>query len=138
MPLQGTSREALADYAETQMGCEARARAEAILAGMDRGDLRETVWAIQDMAEVMSGMSERSRGPGVAMGQMLAVNCAEEITFAAPPVAEDYIAASPYPGVLVQSVEDDRRAYAAGGFFAAPFERDGMLSPVESDIPALM
>lgn len=138
VPLKGTDPAALVAYADEFLGDEAAAAANAVVAGMDRQTVRETMWAIGDIAEVMMGIPERSRGIGVSYGALNVVNCAEDISLTPEQVAEDYLATSPYPGVQIQTLKDYRLLRAGCSFFPSPFEGTNFMSPVESDIPVLI
>ena len=137
IPLGGTNREALSQYVVNHVSPERSDTAAAFIAAMSRQEVRDTMWAIQDVAEVMSGYGERS-GVGIAMGQMFAVNCAEDIALVPEQVSINYRDASPYPGLIVQSVQTYSRYRTACQFFPAPFSAEEMMSPVVSDIPALI
>ena len=137
VPLGGIGKAELESYVAENLTGEAQATASAFLAEMTRQDVRATMWAIQDVAEVMSGAGERT-GTGIAMGTMFAINCPEDITFVPEQVAEDFLAASPYPGLIVQSVETYGHYRKTCEFFASPFTEEEMMSPVESDIPTLI
>jgi pimeloyl-ACP methyl ester carboxylesterase len=138
VPLQPTDASALVDFADAHLGPGTAATVNALAGAMDRGQVRETFWAIQDTAERMSGGGERSGLPGVAMGMLNAVNCAEDVGFNPPEVAENFVAETPYPGIGVQSVETYRVMYAACGMLPSPFSEAEITAPVESDAPVLI
>ena len=136
--LQPTDASALLDYADTHLAPDIAATADALASAMDRQQVCETFWAIQDIAERMSGVGERSGVPGVAMGMMNAVNCAEDVRFFPPEVAEDFVAATPYPGIGVQSVDTYRTMYAACSLLPSSFGQAEITAPVESAAPVLI
>ncbi|MBF9031028.1 alpha/beta fold hydrolase [Rhodobacterales bacterium HKCCE3408] len=138
LPVQGTDASALTGFADEHLAPDIAAEANALVGAMDRQTLRQTMWAIGDVAELMSGGSERSLGIGIAMGAMFAVNCSEDISLAPEEVAADYIAATPYPGVLVQDLDDYRQMRAVCSLYPTPFTEAEMLSPVVSDTPSLI
>ncbi|PZX13650.1 TAP-like protein [Palleronia aestuarii] len=138
VPLQPTDASALVEFADAHLLPETATTAKALAGAMDRQQVRETFWAIQDIAERMSGGGERSGVPGVAMGMLNAVNCAEDVGFNPPEVAEDFVAATPYPGIGVQSVETYEVMYAACGMLPSPFAEADITAPVESDVPVLI
>jgi len=137
LPLNGTDRAALEEFAETHLGAAPTMKSHALITSMTRQDVRDTMWAIQDMAEVMSGAGERT-GVGIAFGILFAINCQEDIALTPHQVALDFIAESRYPGVIMQSAEDYGRARLACEYFPQSFTKEEMMSPVVSDIPALI
>lgn len=138
VPLQPTDATALVEFADAHLEQETAATANALAGAMDRQQVRETFWAIQDIAERMSGGGERSGVPGVAMGMLNAVNCAEDVGFNPPEVAENFVSETPYPGIGVQPVETYRVMYAACGMLPSPFSEAEITAPVESDAPVLI
>ncbi|WP_417700787.1 alpha/beta fold hydrolase [Pseudophaeobacter sp.] len=138
VPLQPTGASALVDFADRHLSSDTAATANALANAMDRQQVRETFWSIQDIAERMSGGGERTGVPGVAMGMLNAVNCAEDVGFFPPEVAEEFVAQTPYPGIGVQPVETYRVMYAACGLLPSPFSQAEITAPVESDAPVLI
>lgn len=138
VPLQSTNASALVEFADTHLSPPIATTANALAGAMDRQQVRETFWAIQDIAERMSGGGERSGLPGVAMGMLNAVNCSEDVGLNPPEVAEDFVTGTPYRGIGVQSVETYRVMYAACRMFPSPFSRAVITAPVESDAPVLI
>lgn len=138
LPLKGGEAEVLNTYATDRLGAEKAASAAALVGAMSREDLRETMWDIAGIAAKMSGKNERGGSPGIAMGLMFNINCAEDISLTPIEVAEAYGAASPYQGVFVQTLEEYRRLREACTYFPAPFTKDEIMSPVVSDKPVLI
>jgi pimeloyl-ACP methyl ester carboxylesterase len=138
VPLQPTDASALVEYADAHLSPETAAAVNALAGAMDRQQVRETFWAIQDIAERMSGIGERSGVPGVSMGMLNAANCAEDVGFFPPEVAEDFVANTPYPGIGVQSVETYKVMYAACSLLPSPFSQAEITAPVQSDAPVLI
>lgn len=138
VPIKGTDAAALNEFARSHLSDLSATKAEALVGGMDRQQVRETMWAIQDVAAVLLGVGERSGALGVATGAMFAVNCAEDISLVPEEVAAEYMAASPYPGVFVNSLKDYRGSRIACSFFPTPFTREEMMTPVKSVKPALI
>jgi hypothetical protein len=135
VPLAGSDSDALTAFADTHLSPEVATDADALVAAMSRQQVRETMWAIQDMAGAMSGGSERN---AVSLAVLYNINCAEDIGFTPVEEAQDYIDASPYPGLLTFGIEDYENMTLFCRFFPAPFTKDEMMSPVESDTPALL
>tara|TARA_R100000322_G_scaffold170365_1_gene145381 strand:+ start:13587 stop:14720 length:1134 start_codon:yes stop_codon:yes gene_type:complete len=104
-------------------------------AGFDLSQVRETMWAIHDLARSMSGGSERTT---VSLAVLYNINCAEDIGFTPVDEAQAYFDASPYPGPLTFGIQDYENITLFCRFFPAPFTKDEMMSPVDSDTPALL
>ena len=138
VPLQPTGASALVDFAEAHLTPDTAKSVNALATAMNRQQVRETYWSIQDIAEKMSGGGERSGVPGVAMGMLNAVNCAEDVGLFPPEVAEEFVARTPYPGIGVQSVDTYRIMYAACGLLPSPFSQAEITAPVQSDVPVLI
>ncbi len=138
LPLKGTDRDALSDYAAAHLSPSSATTAHALIAAMSRQEVRDTMWAIQDVGTHMAGMGERDGAPGIAVGLMYAVNCPEDISLTPEQAVIDLIEATPYPGVIVQDLESYRQSRTACTFFPTPFTREEMMSPVVSDIPSLI
>ena len=138
VPLQPTDASALVEFADAHLRPEVGTSVNALAGAMDRQQVRETFWAIQDIAERMSGGGERSGVPGVAIGMLNAVNCAEDVGLNPPEVAENFAAETPYPGIGVQDVETYRVMYAACSMLPSPFSKTQITAPVESDAPVLI
>ncbi|GAA4219959.1 pimeloyl-ACP methyl ester carboxylesterase [Sagittula marina] len=138
VPLQPTDASALVEFADAHLSPGTVVTVNALANAMDRQQVRETFWTIQDIAERMSGVGERSGVPGVAMGMLNAVNCAEDVGFFPPEVAEEFVARTPYPGIGVQSVDTYRVMYAACGLLPSPFTQTEITAPVQSDTPVLI
>ncbi|QJF51622.1 alpha/beta fold hydrolase [Roseobacter ponti] len=136
LPLGGTDRTVLEEFARSHLKPEAGAVSAALVNEMTRQDVRKTMWAIQDIAMVMSGAPERSGG--IAFGILFGINCPEDIKHTPDQVAIDQIANAPYPGIFMQDVETYRNFRFACQFFPDRFSKDEMMSPVVSDKPALI
>jgi hypothetical protein len=88
LPTRGPDPAALTAYTAQHLSPPAAAAADALVARMTRADVRETMWAIGDVAAGLGGdTSERALAPGV----LFAVNCAEEIAFDTPAPVQRYL-----------------------------------------------
>jgi hypothetical protein len=60
----------------------------------------------------------------VSQGALWSINCQEDIGFNPPEVAQAFIAATPYPGLLTQSLDTYRRFHEVCGHFPQSFTRE--------------
>lgn len=135
MPFASPERAALATYIEENVTETSSPAASALLAAMQEDELRRAFWVIGDVASTLDGSDG---GRGLSFSTLIAVNCPEDVVFTPVDFARDYADASPYPGVLVQTVEDYQEMYTYCQYFPKPFEEEEMHSFVESDLPTLI
>lgn len=135
LPLAGTDPEAFVTYANEFLTPETANEANALIAAMSRQEIRNANWTIAGIFANLLGLPERDF---ISQAVLFAINCQEDIGFNPPDVAAEFVAASPYPGLVTQKAEVYARFYKVCEHFPQPFERDEMFAHVESDIPALI
>lgn len=135
VPLAGTDKSALTKFADRYLSEYSAKEANALADAMSRQEVRATMGSIAGIASSMLGLPERD---GTAFGVLWSVNCQEDISLTPVQVAKDYIAASPYPGLLSQKIEVYESYHKMCGFFPQNFSAEEMMSHVKSDIPTMV
>lgn len=135
VPLTGPDADALTAFADEFLSPEAATEANALAGAMTRQELRATMTSITGIGANMMGVAERE---GTAFGNLWAINCQEDVALTPIEVAEDYIAAAPYPGLLTQDLGFYERAHRMCEAFPHSFTGEDMMSHVQSDIPTLV
>lgn len=135
LPLAGTDPEAFTAFADEFLTADTASEANALVTSMSRQEVREANWTIAGIFANLLGLPERDF---ISQAILFSINCQEDIGFNPPEVAGEFIAASPYPGLVTQGLDSYTRFYQACDQYPAPFTREEMFAHVESDIPTLI
>jgi pimeloyl-ACP methyl ester carboxylesterase len=134
VPNTGSTAQDLVDWAEENLSPTSAIYARTVAAGMDRNDVRATMWAIQDVAMAL-GTERDVRS--YSTGMQNAVNCSDEVAFTSLEVAEKDVASTPYPQLAAFPVSVNEQTLAS--CLAYPTVLDSSVTePVVSDIPTLL
>lgn len=132
LPTQGTDAQALIDFANERLSPASMQIANSIVGEMTRGDIRNTMWKIQDVAMRLGTPDDRHFSTVLQN----VVNCAEDGSFATAEVAQALADAVAFP-LLNGPAEFSELLIAQCAAFPGNLDAS-VIEPVESDIPALI
>lgn len=135
LPTAGTHPETLTAFADKWLTPAAATQANVLVKEMSRHDVRQTLWAVSDIAGVMGGSDER----GLSAGMMLSVNCSEELSYSTREDAQKYIDAAPYPGLMRFDAESFELLFLLTcQLYPKTVNDASIMDPTVSDVPALL
>jgi len=132
LPTQGSDAQALIDFANKRLSPEAAQIANALVGEMSRGDVRSTMWKIQNIA-MRLGVPEDRHASSVLQN---VVNCAEDGSFATVEDAQAAAEAAAFPLLNGPAEASELLIRQCAAF---PSNLDASVTEsVVSDIPALI
>ena len=133
VPNKGTDAQALVDFADKHLSAQAAQAADALVGQMARGDVRRTMWTIQDIAMRLGAQESRF----ISHVMQRTVNCAEDVSFSSMEDAQAAADAAAYPELFVWPIEDNQLYLTQCAAYPSNLE-ESVTDPVVSDIPTLI
>ncbi len=134
MATAGAESQVLIDFADENLTAAAADLANGIVANMSQNDVRMTLWGLQDIANAMGTVPEARSSSSATQ---FAVNCAEDTGFASMEDSAAYLAASPFPQILIWPLESNMSFFTPCEYFPTPLD-ESVTELVTADIPTLI